>query len=83
MKIWTRKPNTFEEIVFEKLEILQRMYQVLIHVFATQQFEVFKGCYFLCWLLEKGWKSHKLLKSTNFSTSKFYLGMIVVTPMGM
>ena len=28
-------------------------------------------------------KSHKLLKSTNFSTSEFNLGMIMVTPMGL
>ena len=26
---------------------------MLIHVFATQQFEVFKGCYFLCYCLKR------------------------------
>ena len=34
------KPNSFAEILFQKLESLQRMYE-LISVFTTQQFRSF------------------------------------------
>ena len=50
---------------------------------GTTQFEVFKGCYFFCYCLERAAKITQIAQITNFSTSEFNLGMIMVTPMGM
>ena len=43
-------PNSFGEIIFEKLETLQSMYE-LINVLLPSNFTVFGGCYFLCYSL--------------------------------
>ena len=56
-------PNSFGEILFEKPQNLQRMYE-LIHVLPPSNFAVFSCCYFLCFWL------HELHKST--STFNFW-----------
>ena len=47
-------PNSFGEIIFEKLEALKIMHG-LMNVFATKQFEfaVFDGCYLICYCLQR------------------------------
>ena len=57
------RPNSFGEILFEKPQNLQRMYE-LINVLPPSNFAVFSCCYFLCFWL------HELHKST--STFKFW-----------
>ena len=61
-------PNSFQEIISEKLKTLQRMYR-LINVFTTQQFCSFlDGCFISFVIAQaKSWKLHQLLKLTNSS----------------
>ena len=51
-EILGRYTKKFWEIIFEKVETLQRMYG-LINVFVTRQFPVFSGCFFFCYCFKK------------------------------
>ena len=44
-------PNSFGEIIFEKLETLQSMYELILTFLLPSNFTVFSGCYFLCYSL--------------------------------
>ena len=67
-KFEPEKPNSLGEILFEKSQYLQRMYE-LINGFATQQFRSFKLLLFPLLLITKSQnlhKVHKLVSSFNF-----------------
>ena len=69
-KFEPEKPNSFGEILFEKSQYLQRMYE-LINGFATQQFRSVKLLLFpLLWITKSRnlHKVHKLTSSFNFWT---------------
>ena len=67
-------PNTFGEILFEKSQTLQRMYE-LINVFATQQFRNYLDrCYFLV----TACKELKLAKTAHFTQLFQLLGQICI-----
>ena len=69
-KFEPEKPNSFGEILFEKFQYLQRMYE-LNNGFATQQFCSFKLLLFPLLLMTKSrnlHKVHKLTSSFNFWT---------------
>lgn len=66
-KIWTLIANSFGEIFFEKLESLQRIFE-LINVFASQQFRSFLLLMFPFSLIAKSWKLCKPLKLSSSLT---------------